>query len=80
MSIGRHPDSGAVTATATRSRRADFGQIIEKARAALETHGSFRGWRRSPDETELRCKIRLAGDETREAYLSAQFFHMPRAA
>jgi hypothetical protein len=58
-------------------KEANFGGIIEKARAALEAHEAFRDWGPSPDQTELRSKMRLAGDDAREAYLSAQFFQLP---
>ncbi len=52
--------------------------ILEKARAALESHPQFAGWKEAASETELRATMQWPGDEAKLADLNVFFVHTPR--
>lgn len=51
--------------------------ILKKARAALEAHPQFVGWKDAASETELRATMHWPGDEERLADLNVFFVHTP---
>ena len=58
--------------------RKDMTRVVERARATLEAHTSFRAWEpaREEDDGVLHCRVALDGD--RQAALAAVFVHLPR--
>jgi hypothetical protein len=58
-------------------REKGLTEIIEKARAALQGHPSFRERRDAPSETELRAVVAWPGDDDRLADLNLFIVHTP---
>lgn len=52
--------------------------VLKKARAALESHPQFFGWKEAASETELRAMMHWPGDEAKLADLNVFFVHTPR--
>lgn len=57
-------------------RRKDPGQVLARAREALEAHDRFVGWEEAPDG-ELRATVRLVDEGSTEATLHVFFIHTP---
>jgi hypothetical protein len=51
--------------------------IIQRARAALETHPQFVAWQTAASETELRATVSWRGDERRHADFTVFFISTP---
>jgi hypothetical protein len=56
----------------------DVGKVIASAREALEKHPAFIQWTDASDEEQLRCRVRLSGDDGRSADLAVIFVHLPK--
>lgn len=56
----------------------DAGKVIASARETLEEHPAFIQWTDATDEGQLRCRVRLPGDDGRSADLAVIFVHLPR--
>lgn len=54
----------------------DMGKVLKTAREALEAHPAFVAWA-SEFEGQLRCRVKLPGDEDRGADLAVIFVHLP---
>lgn len=60
-------------------RRKDPGQVLARAREALERHDRFVEWQDAPDG-ELRATVRLVDNGSTEAALHIFFIHTPDSA
>jgi hypothetical protein len=58
-------------------REKDLTSVVEKARAALESHAQFVALRHAASEIELRATMSWPGDERRHADLNVFFVHVP---
>jgi hypothetical protein len=56
----------------------DVGKVIASAREALEKHPAFIQWIDASDEGQLRCRVRLPGNDGRSADLALIFVHLPK--
>jgi hypothetical protein len=54
----------------------DIGKTIASAHDALAAHPAFVTWTKPDDEGQLRCRVRLPDDESREADLAVIFVHL----
>jgi hypothetical protein len=54
----------------------DMGRVLKSARESLEAHPAFVGWTES-EEGQLRCRVRLPGQDERGADLAVIFVHLP---
>jgi hypothetical protein len=60
--------------------RRDHAAVVEAGLAALAEHSEFAEWLDAEEDDEMRCSVRLAGDEGRKAELHVFFISTPPAA
>jgi len=60
--------------------RKDMTRVMAAAREALGAHPAFERWLGDADEGELRCRVRMPGDDERHADLAIVFAHLPRGS